>query len=217
MSGQVPTVSVIVPAHNRAGRIRAAIESIRSQTFRDFEIIVVDDGSTDNTAAIARAIAKDEPRMHVHSHPHNRGAQAARNTGIRAARGEWIAFLDSDDAYYPDSIEIRLEAARKTGLEVVHSACDAIGPDGPVPSPIRPVEGDVYRDVLSGPGPMFQGMIVKRELLHSIGLLNESVPSYQEWDTSIRLSAIARFGFVEQPTFLYDRSTVGAISADDLR
>jgi glycosyltransferase involved in cell wall biosynthesis len=212
-----PTVSVIVPAHNRAGTIAAAIESVRSQTFRNLEIVVVDDGSSDETAAIATAIARNEPRLQVHSHPRNRGAQAARNTGIRAAQGEWIAFLDSDDVYYPDSIEVRLKAARDAGLSVVHSACDTFGPDGILPSPIRPVEGDVYRELLTGPGPAFPGMIVKRELLDRIGFLNESILSYQEWDTAIRLAAIARFGFVDKPTFRYDRGSVGAISQDDLR
>jgi glycosyltransferase involved in cell wall biosynthesis len=218
MSGPPPpAVSVIVPAHNRAGSIAAAIDSIRKQTFGDFEIVVVDDGSSDDTAGIARAIAEHEPRLRVCSHSQNRGAQAARNTGIRAARGEWIAFLDSDDVYYPDSIEIRLAAARTAGLGVVHSACDAFGPDGLVPRRVAPVQGDAYRALLSGPAPLFPCMLVKRDLLHRIGLLDESVPSWQEWDTAIRLSAIARFGFVEQPTFLYNLRTQGAISGDDRR
>jgi hypothetical protein len=214
---QVPAVSVIVPAYNRAETIAAAIESIRNQTFEALEIIVVDDGSSDDTAEIAREIGRHEPRLRVLSHPLNRGAQAARNTGIRAARGEWIAWLDSDDAYYPESIEMRLEAARTTGLEVVHSGCDAIGPEGEVPFPMSPVEGNVYRALLTAPSPMFQGMIVKRELLDRIGLLSESVPAYQEWDTSIRLAKLASFGFVAQPTFLYDLRTRGAISRDGRR
>jgi glycosyltransferase involved in cell wall biosynthesis len=212
-----PTVSVVIPAYNRAGTIAAAIESVRNQSFRNLEIIVVDDGSNDETAEFAGAIAKDEKRLRVLSHPHNRGPQAARNTGIRAARAAWIAFLDSDDVYYPDSIEMRLEAARRTGLGIIHSACDAVGPDGEQRFPIPPVEGDVYRALLTAPAPMFQGMIVKRELLHQIGLLSESVPSYQEWDTSIRLASIAPFGFVDRPTFLYDLRTRGAISRDDRR
>jgi glycosyltransferase involved in cell wall biosynthesis len=212
-----PAVSVVIPARDRQETIAAAIESVRGQTFADLEIIVVDDGSTDRTVEIASAIAAREPRLRVLAHPHGRGAQAARNTGIRAARGEWVAFLDSDDVYYPESLAVRLAAARETGLEVVHSACDAVGPDGPVPFPIPPVEGDVYRALLTAPAPMFQGLLVKRGLLHRIGLLSESVPSYQEWDTSIRLAATARFGFVPQATFIYDLRTRGAISRDGRR
>lgn len=217
VSAARPTVSVVVPAHNRAGTIAAAIESVLGQSLADLEIIVVDDGSNDETGSIAREIAREEPRLRVLSHPSNRGAQAARNTGIRAAQGEWIAFLDSDDVYYPDSLEIRLTEARNAGLSVVHSDCDAIGSEGPMPSPIRPLQGDVYRDLLIGPGPAFPGMIVKKDLLNRIGLLDESVRSYQEWDTAIRLAALVPFGFVDKPTFLYDRRTLGAISQDDLR
>ncbi len=212
-----PVVSVIIPAHNRAASIASAIESVRSQSFGALEIVVVDDGSDDRTPEIARAIAEHEPRLRVLSHPENRGAQAARNTGIRAARGEWIAFLDSDDVYYRESIELRLDAARRADLQVVHSACDAVGPDGKTPFPVPPVQGNVYRSLLTAPAPMFQGLIVKRDLLHRIGLLDEAVPAYQEWDTSIRLAAIASFGFVETPTFLYDLRTRGAISRDSRR
>jgi glycosyltransferase involved in cell wall biosynthesis len=212
-----PNVSVIIPAHNRAGVIAAALESVRNQSFSALEVIVVDDCSTDDTAEVVRSVARDDPRIRLLVHPQNRGAQAARNTGIRAARGEWIAFLDSDDRYYPDSIATRLEAAKRDGLDVVHSPCDALGPDGDTPFPIPPVEGDVYRALLTAPAPMFQGMLVKRDLLHRIGLLSESVPAYQEWDTSIRLAAVARFGFVPKPTFVYDLRTSGAISRDSRR
>jgi glycosyltransferase involved in cell wall biosynthesis len=213
-----PTVTVVIPAHNRVGTISAAIESVRSQSFEDIEIIVVDDGSTDGTADIARLVALGEPRMRVLSHPVNRGAQAARNTGIRAARGEWVAFLDSDDHYYPDSIRLRLDEARRTGLGVVHSACDAITRGGTVASfAVPPVQGDVYKALLTAPAPMFQGLMVRRELLERIGLLDERVPAYQEWDSSIRLAAVSHFGYVPTPTFLYDLGTEGAISRDARR
>ena len=213
-----PTVTVVIPAHNRAGTIPVAIESVRRQSFEDIEIIVVDDGSTDGTADIARSIALGEPRLRVLSHPVNRGAQAARNTGIRAARGEWVAFLDSDDRYYPDSIRLRLDEARRTGLGVIHSACDAITRGGTeAPFAVPPVQGDVYKALLTAPAPMFQGLLVKRELLERIGLLDERVPAYQEWDSSIRLAAVSHFGYVPAPTFLYDLGTEGAISRDARR
>jgi hypothetical protein len=213
-----PTVTVVIPAHNRAGTIPAAIESVRGQSFEDIEIIVVDDGSTDGTADVARSIALGEPRLRVLSHPLNRGAQAARNTGIRAARGERIAFLDSDDRYYPDSIRLRLDEARRTGLGVIHSACEAITRGGKeTPFAVPPVQGDVYQALLTAPAPMFQALLVKRELLERIGLLDERVPAYQEWDSSIRLAAVSHFGYVPTPTFLYDLGTEGAISRDARR
>lgn len=215
---EVPAVSVVVPAHNRARTLAAAIESIRAQTFGDFEIVVVDDGSTDGTAAVARSIAEHEPRLRVLEHPANCGAQAARNTGIRAARGEWVAFLDSDDTYYPESLELRLELARSGGFDVVHSAADVVSADGTTARwPIPPFRGDAYKNLLLAPAPMFQTLLVRREALRGIGPLDEKVPAYQEWDTSIRLAARHRFGYVVEPTCLYDRRTPGAISKDGLR
>jgi glycosyltransferase involved in cell wall biosynthesis len=214
----IPAVSVVVPAYNRSRTIGAAIESIRAQTFGDFEIVFVDDGSGDETVEIARAIAASEPRLRIHVHSLNCGAQSARNTGIKAARADWIAFLDADDTFYPTSLEARLEEARKGGFDVVHSGCDAIDSEGTVKLfPVPPFKGNVYRDVLLAPGPMFQGLLVKRQALLGIGLLRESVPAYQEWDTSIRLAARHEFGFVEKPTFLYDLRTQGAISRDGRR
>ena len=215
---RAPVVSVVVPAYNRGRTIATALESIRAQTFGDLEIVVVDDGSRDETVGVARSVAEHEPRLRVLGHPLNRGAQAARNTGIRAARGEWVAFLDADDTYYPESLQLRLDEARHGGFDVVHSAADAIDASGTIgPFPVPPFRGDVYKDVLLAPGPMFQGLLARRDALWGIGFLDESVPAYQEWDTSIRLAARHRFGFVEKPTFLYDLRTPGAISRDGRR
>jgi glycosyltransferase involved in cell wall biosynthesis len=184
----------------------------------DFEIVVVDDASRDDTVAVAKSIAEHEPRLRVLVLPLNRGAQAARNAGIRAARGEWIAFLDADDTYYPASLELRLDEARRGGLDAVYSACDARAADGTVERfPMPEFRGDIYKDVLLAPAPMFQSLLVKREALRRAGFLDETVPAYQEWDTSIRLAARNRFGYVDEPTFLYDLGTVGAISRDNLR
>ena len=88
-------VSVIVPSYNRANTLQDTLKSILNQTYRSFEIIVVDDGSTDNTPALMHVFTQQNQQVRYIAHPSNRGAQAARNTGIKAAKGEWIAFLDS--------------------------------------------------------------------------------------------------------------------------
>ena len=96
-----PRVSIVLPAYNRAGSVRMAVESVLRQTFADFELLVVDDGSTDGTMAELDGIA--DPRLHRLANPRNMGASAARNTGIRAARSDWVAFQDSDDEWLPSS------------------------------------------------------------------------------------------------------------------
>jgi len=98
----MPAVSIILPTYNRRETIRRSLESIRAQTFEDWELIVVDDGSEDGTAD---AIAGFDPRMRVVRQP-NRGITGARNTGLRESKGDWIAFLDSDDEWLPHHLEL---------------------------------------------------------------------------------------------------------------
>src|SRR5688572_23500515 len=97
------TVSVVIPAYNRAARIADSIKSVLAQTFQDFEIIVVDDGSTDGTAEAASTFG--DPRIRVVRHSLNRGGSAARNSGIQSAAAPYVAFLDSDDEWYPIKLE----------------------------------------------------------------------------------------------------------------
>src|SRR3954464_9718855 len=103
----MPTVSVIVPAYNVAPYIRAAIDSALAQTFRDLEVIVVNDGSTDETASIVDACCAADPRVRLIEQP-NRGLSAARNTALAAARGEFLALLDGDDTWDPGFLEAQL-------------------------------------------------------------------------------------------------------------
>jgi len=92
-----PKVSVIIPTYNRAHLIGRAIQSVLNQTYQDFELIVVDDGSTDNTNEVIKEFSQKDKRILYIKHDKNKGGSAARNTGIKAARGEYIAFQDSDD------------------------------------------------------------------------------------------------------------------------
>jgi glycosyltransferase involved in cell wall biosynthesis len=115
----VPLVSVVIPAYNRATVLRRAIDSVLRQSFGDFEIIVVDDGSTDGTAAEASRCT--DPRLSVLRLDANRGAAAARNSGIRAAAGALIAFLDSDDEWLPQKLERQVAALQRAPAKVLLS------------------------------------------------------------------------------------------------
>ena len=201
----MPLVSVVIPAYRRGHVIERALQSVLEQTYQDFEILVVDDGSKDNTASVVAALAKTEPRIHYLCHDTNRGAQAARNTGIRAATGKWVAFLDSDDYWLPDSLEKRLTIAEKESVEVVYSGCNVIRNDGNLtPFGIPAFSGSIYFNVLISPGPMFQSLLVSKVALEAIEYLDEKIIAYQEWDTSIRLAKLFNFAFMPEPTFIYD-------------
>ena len=105
-----PTVSVVIPCYNRAGLIPRAVASVQAQDYQEIEIILVDDGSSDDTLSVAEQLHRQDNRVRYILHDRNKGEAAARNTGIRAASGEYIAFLDSDDEWLPGKLESQVRA-----------------------------------------------------------------------------------------------------------
>lgn len=115
---QTVKVSVIIPVYNREAYIRESVDSVLAQTFTEFEVIVVDDGSTDAAAEIIQSYTDPRIRLIRQSH---QGVSAARNTGLDAARGEYITFLDSDDLYYPDFLQSMLQIIQSTKTDMAFS------------------------------------------------------------------------------------------------
>ena len=115
MMGGLPAVSVIIPTYNRAARVSAAVKSVMAQTPSELEIIIVDDGSTDGTEQVIRPFVEDSGGRISYFRQDNRGVSAARNKGIALARGDWIAFLDSDDVWIPEKLEWQFRAIRQSG------------------------------------------------------------------------------------------------------
>jgi glycosyltransferase involved in cell wall biosynthesis len=209
-------ISVIIPVYNRENTILEAISSVIEQDFQDFEVVVVDDGSIDNTLHIVESI--QDKRIKVFQLSHNMGAQAARNFGIKTATSPWITFLDSDDIYLPNSLSLRLKKANSMGINVVHSECLVLNATSVKPKRFNtlPLEGNVYKQLLQRPGPTFPGLFVHRNALTEIGYLDESIRAYQEWDTSIRLAKTYKFGFVKEPCFIYRLGSKNSISKNSI-
>ena len=213
-----PLITVVVPAYNRATTITDCVRSVQAQTYTKWELIVVDDGSSDGTPQVVAKLAQDDPRIRLVQQPRNGGAQAARNAGIRAGTGTWVAFLDSDDQYLPDSLERRMNLANKEKVCVVHSECYVINPDGTKKIyRVPPISGRAYSTLLSHEGPLFQGLLVAKDAIQRIDLLDEQIVAFQEWDTSIRLAKYYSFAFETAPTFIYDCRHADAMSKDLLR
>ncbi|SEH31241.1 glycosyltransferase family 2 protein [Selenomonas sp. KH1T6] len=117
----MPEISVIVPLYNARKYLQEAIDSVLAQTFQDFEIIVVDDCSTDGSWELVNRLYGENDNVCLYRHENNKTAGGARNTGLEHAKGKYIAFLDSDDLYMPETLEIMHKVAEKYGAEVVHS------------------------------------------------------------------------------------------------
>ena len=117
----MPPVSIIIPTFNRAHCLRIAIESVLSQTYNNYEILIIDDGSTDNTKEVLQSYLS---KVH-YFYQENKGVSAARNTGIKMASGEWVAFLDSDDFWLPNKLEAQVADVDSVASEVVLHTTDA--------------------------------------------------------------------------------------------
>ena len=188
-SGSVPDdpkVSVIIPTFNRAGNVNRAVQSALSQTEKSLEVIVIDDGSTDATAD---QFANPPDRVRYIRKP-NGGASSARNVGLRRARGEWIALLDSDDEWEPNKLATQLEAM---GAEYVagasrHVHVNADGSREPKPDQLPGRDNHLFRDLYDDLSLKTSSLIFRRHLLDKIGLFNEHFPISNDWDFFLRLA-----------------------------
>ena len=213
--------SAVIPAYNRGKYIARAIESVLAQTVKDFEIIVVDDHSTDDTLLVAEKIAAEHPEVRVFRQSENcHGAQAARNRGWHEARGEWIAFLDSDDTWTPDHLEMisgMLSLFNWDEHIVVYTDGYKSGWESGNELGARLSTRHTYFDLLDAYGPMFQGLAVSRLALSEAGGLDEFTPSYQEWDAGLILGQECRLVHLCKPSFTYYNHADATISKDGAR
>jgi glycosyltransferase involved in cell wall biosynthesis len=199
-----PNLSVVLPTYNRSQCIEHSILSVLRQTYKNFELIVVDDGSTDQTADRIQRLR--DPRIRYIAHTKRKGANAARNSGIRAARAPYIAFQDSDDEWMPDKLAMQLAGIKESGhtARVSFSAHWRIRGREVVyiPKPSRRLRAgprDFHAELLYGNFITTASLLVEKELLYQVGLFDESIPRFQDWELVLRLSRHSAFVFVDKP------------------
>jgi glycosyltransferase involved in cell wall biosynthesis len=204
-----PPVSVVIPAYNRAATIKAAIESVLRQTWTDFELIVVDDGSSDGTLAAAAEVR--DPRLRLVANPTNTGAAGARNAGAAEARGTWIAFQDSDDEWLPLKLEKQM-ARLATNPDFVGAYCGllTVGRLDPrpgertqlryVPNPVvTRTEGDILEPLLERNLVSTQTLVVRRDVFLELGCFDAATTPIEDWDFVLRLADRGPIAFVDEP------------------
>jgi glycosyltransferase involved in cell wall biosynthesis len=214
-----PEVSVILPTYNRAHLIKRAIQSVLNQTYQNFEIIVVDDGSTDNTEEeVVRNL--NNKKIRYIRHNENKGAASARNTGIKVARGEFIAFQDSDDEWSINKLERQMEVFKNAPLEVgvVYTGGWLIRDNERTHRPLfttKQREGSIYKELfewritrLTTPAT-----IVKKECFNRVGMFDERLSRFIDWDLWLRISKYYEFKYIAEP-LVTQYYTPASISAD---
>ncbi|SFR88850.1 Glycosyl transferase family 2 [Halomicrobium zhouii] len=219
------TVSVVIPTYNRADVLPRAVGSVLDQTVADLELLVVDDGSTDGTVALLEAY--DDERLRVVEHETNQGANAARNTGIQEAEGEYVAFLDSDDEWRPRKLERQLDRVRDG--EYVAAYCDAdrshsgVGGRviGAVASLLARADGDVLMEggkelageiladnLHSGAGST---LLVETGVARRIGGFDEELDRFQDPEFLLRVIQEGELAYVDEPLVVrYETATPDA-------
>ena len=212
-----PTVSVVIPTYCRAHLLGRAIQSVLNQTYQDLEIIIVDDGSSDNTDEVVKSL-KDE-RIRYIRHEKNKGATAARNTGIKAARGEYIAFQDSDDEWLPQKLEKQMKVFETVSpkVGVVYTGFVRIENDKKEYIPyswVAQKEGDIHKELLKGSFITTPSIVVRKECFKKAGMFDEHLPRLQDWELVLRLSKYYDFKFIEEP-LLTSPFTSDSLSASE--
>lgn len=199
-----PIVSVVIPAFNAAKTIAGTLSSVLAQTLGDFEVVVVDDGSSDGTAQIAASLG--DPRIRIITQ-HNHGAAGARNTGITAARADLVAFVDADDLWLPPKLERQVSLLRADPrAEAVQTAAYFVDDQLRVLS-VRPcldAIDSLARSLRFENLPAFaSSVLVRRRCLLEIGMFDPDLVILEDWDLALRLSRRASLRGIEEPLVLY--------------
>lgn len=214
MSEATADVSVIIATHNRETLVAEAIDSVLAQSMKVREIIVVDDGSTDNTR---RRLTQYGSRIRAFFQS-NQGASQARNFGIREARGQWIAFLDDDDVWLREKIERQMQLAQQDPeLGLVYCSDYAVDEHLQVRHTRHAVHdnrGDVFEKLLVRNFIFTSCVMARRDPIEQAGLMDPSLRFGEDWDLWLRIAARHPVDFVPEPLVLYRQSATGCLTRD---
>lgn len=201
-----PVVTVVIPCFNTHQLMGEAIASVRAQTFPDIELVVVDDGSTD--PATLSYLATLPPDIRV-VRQENRGLPAARNTGMRLARGRFVMPLDCDDRLEPEMIAACVEAVERTGAAYAYAATRVVGEAAGVTAK----SFNFFEQLATNQLPYC--LLMRRDVWEQVGGYDESMRlGYEDWELNIRLGAAGHYGVqVPQPLFIYRLSSTGMLGS----
>jgi len=201
LAGSEVAVSVIIPTYNRAHLIERTIQGVLSQTYNEFELIIVDDCSIDNTEEVIKSIS--DKRLKYIRHEKNKGASAARNTGILAAKGKYIAFQDSDDEWLPEKLEKQVNALENAPPEVggVYTGAWIVEGHNKTYSPLpwMKKQGDLYECMLKRQSFIYlQAVMLKRECINKAGMFDEDLAIVHDNELFFRISKYYHFNFINE-------------------
>lgn len=185
-------VSIITPMYNAKQYISETIESVIAQVYTNWEMIIVDDGSTDESPKVVQEYAKKDARIRYYRQQKNGGIAKARNTAIGYARGRYVAFLDSDDLWKPDKLQKQLVFMEKEGAHFSHTACGIIDGNGLVTGKVRHVPKTIdYKHLLRGNGIACLTVVIDRKYIDKIAMPDIPHEDYAMWLDIMKRGEIA--------------------------
>ncbi len=193
-----PAVSVIIPTFNRAWILRDAVDSVLAQTHKDFELIVVNDGSTDETAALLAAYGN---RVSVLEQT-NRGVSAARNAGVGASRGDLVAFLDSDDVWLPEKLAVQVDFFRRHPEILICQTEETWIRNGRRVNPKnrhKKPSGDIFEPSLALCLVSPSAVMMRRQLYEALGGFDEQLPACEDYDFWLRIGCRHPVALIDRP------------------
>lgn len=212
----MPRVSVIIPTHNRSEFLRVAITSVLNQTFQDFEIIIVDDASKDDTHKVVSSL--NDERIKYIRHELNKGVSAARNTGLSASSCNYIAFLDDDDEWLPVKLEMQINLLEKspskvgavyTGYEVIDRASGQV-----LGQRVPTKRGNIFNDMLiDNPIGNTSIALCRKECFDKVGLFNAETVPFEDYEMWIRISKEFHFECIREilvKYYIHDRDQLSS-------
>ncbi len=216
-----PSVSVIIPAYNREDSLQASVDSVLRQIYSDFELIIVDDCSSDDTMKIAQSI--EDPRVRVLQTAQNTGASGARNLGAHNAKGKWLAFQDSDDEWLPTKLDLQM-ASLTQDTSAIGSYCGLLVlgkpyeddatrlsvdyiPEAKFTPVVSEIVGDLSKIILRYSLISTQMLVVRKDVFEAVQGFDEELKALVDWDLCIRLTQEGPFTFIDEPLVLQRFST----------
>jgi glycosyltransferase involved in cell wall biosynthesis len=197
-----PHVSVIIPTYNRSSLLFEAVKSVLSQTYDNFELIIVDDGSTDSSKSSIAPLLKNTPRSTTYLESKNRGVSTARNLGAQHAQGEWLAFLDSDDRWTPEKLQLQMEYLKSNPeCRVVHGEEIWIRNGRRVNQKIKHAKsgGRIFTDCLKLCLISPSTVVLAKELYHEMQGFDPSFPVCEDYDLWLKITSKYEVGFITTP------------------
>ena len=210
-TNQRPLVSIIMPAYNAEKYIQESIESVLAQTYQNWELLIVNDASTDNTKAIINNYLSD-PRIKIINHQKNKGLAQTRNTGIEQSTGEYITFLDTDDLWTPAKLERQIEYHRQyPEFPVSHTNYIIFKENGEIRRPLRlrfkpsfTMRGQLYKRLLAENMIGVLTVMIRADILKSFGGFDGTLRSAEDHDLWLRLSKVnIPFGYINESLARY--------------